>query len=199
MVSAAALRARLYSFAWLSVRSRTVDAASEWTSEADVWCRFVVRVMITVLAGMAGQAWAQGALPDPVRTPGAINPDVTQANIGQTICVRGWTRTVRPPEEYTYRLKRRQMRAWGYADRRLRDYEEDHLVPLSLGGAPYDRGNLWPEPRYAADGWDADRKDELEARLAQLVCSGNVSLGEAQRAIARDWIAAYRRYLSSSD
>jgi hypothetical protein len=91
------------------------------------------------------------------------------------------------------------MHAWGYADRRLRDYEEDHLVPLSLGGAPYDRGNLWPEPRHAADGWDADRKDELEARLAQLVCGGNLSLAEAQRAIARDWIAAYQRYVSSSD
>ena len=42
---------------------------------------------------------------DPVRTPGVLNPNVTQATIGSTICVPGWTRTVRPPVEYTNALK----------------------------------------------------------------------------------------------
>jgi hypothetical protein len=56
------------------------------------------------------------ALPDPRRTPGAVNPAVTQANIDSTICVRGWTRTVRPPERYTESLKRQQMREYGYTD-----------------------------------------------------------------------------------
>ena len=46
-------------------------------------------------------------------TPGVLNPDVTQANIGSTICVRGWTRTVRPPVDYTNALKLKQMRAYG--------------------------------------------------------------------------------------
>ncbi len=41
--------------------------------------------------------------------PGAINPQVTQANIAETICVSGWTRTVRPPREYTSALKRQEM------------------------------------------------------------------------------------------
>ena len=135
------------------------------------------------------------SLPDPARTPGAINAAVTQDDIDATICVRGWTRTVRPLERYTYELKRRQIRAWGYADRRLGDYEEDHLVPLELGGSPDDPRNLWPEPRAAADGWGADRKDELEGALNDLVCSGRLPLSEAQRAIAADWIAAYRRYV----
>ena len=44
-----------------------------------------------------GQAWSQNIIPDPGVTPGAINPDVTQENIGDTICARGWTRMVRPP------------------------------------------------------------------------------------------------------
>ncbi|MGW4529241.1 hypothetical protein [Amycolatopsis sp. NPDC004378] len=35
-------------------------------------------------------------LPDPACTPGALNPDVTQASIGSTICVSGWTATIRP-------------------------------------------------------------------------------------------------------
>jgi hypothetical protein len=140
-------------------------------------------------------ALAQSSLPDPVLTPGAVNPAVTQDNIGSTICVRGWTRTVRPPESYTRELKRRQIREYGYADQRLRDYEEDHLIPLDLGGAPRDPRNLWPEPRYPADGWTAERKDELEARLVRLVCAHRVPLQVARDAIARDWRAAYRRYV----
>jgi hypothetical protein len=77
----------------------------------------------------------------------------------------------------------------------MSDYEEDHLVPLDLGGVPYDPRNLWPEPRAAADGWNADVKDELEAVLARQVCSGRVPLAGAQQAIAADWIAAYNRFV----
>jgi hypothetical protein len=79
------------------------------------------------LALAAAPALAQSALPDPTRTPGAVDPAVTQATIGDTICVPGWTLTVRPPERYTEELKRRQIEEYGYADRRLGDYEEDHL------------------------------------------------------------------------
>lgn len=150
-------------------------------------------ISLTML--LPGAALAQSSLPDPALTPGAVNPDVTQDNIQETICVPGWTRTVRPPEEYTYELKRRQIREYGYADRRLRDYEEDHLIPLSLGGSPTDPRNLWPEPRFPADGWTADRKDELEAALALEVCAGEVSLAEAQQAIAHDWREAWQRYV----
>ena len=142
--------------------------------------------------GLTAPVWAQGTLPDRNRTPGAINPAVTPATIADTICRRGWTRTVRPPKEYTSGLKREQLRAWGYGDRRLGHYEEDHLVPLGLGGAPTDPRNLWPEPRKSADGWDAGRKDDLEFALNQLVCSGRLPLAQAQAAIATDWIAAYR-------
>jgi hypothetical protein len=62
-------------------------------------------------------------LPDPALTPGAINPDVTQMNISRTVCVRGWTKTVRPPAFYTNRLKNLQIRQYGYADTNPRDYE----------------------------------------------------------------------------
>jgi hypothetical protein len=46
-------------------------------------------------------------------TPGALTPQVTQADIGTTICRRGWTATVRPPMDYTETLKRHQMLAYG--------------------------------------------------------------------------------------
>jgi hypothetical protein len=90
-----------------------------------------------VLTVLATPALGQGALPDPTRTPGALNPEVTQATIRSTICVRGWTRTIRPPQAYTSALKRQQIRELGYPDQRMSAYAEDHLVPLSLGGAPY--------------------------------------------------------------
>ena len=54
-------------------------------------------------------------------------PAVTEATIGATICRPGWTRSIRPPRGYTSAMKRRQLRALGYADRRMAHYEEDHL------------------------------------------------------------------------
>jgi hypothetical protein len=47
-----------------------------------------------------------GVLPDPACTPGATNPDVTQASIGSTICRAGYTCTIRPPAAYTSATRR---------------------------------------------------------------------------------------------
>ena len=112
---------------------------------------------------------------DPIRTPGALNPDVTQANIHSTICVRGWTATIRPPPEYTNALKIKQMRQYGETGP-ASAYEEDHLISLELGGAPRDPRNLWPEPRPRAD-----EVDRIENKLNAKVCSGELLLAEAQR------------------
>lgn len=133
-----------------------------------------------------------GDLPDPKITPGAINPEVTQENIGTTVCVRGWTKTVRPPANYTNRLKKEQIREYGYKDANPADYEEDHLIPLCAGGDPTDPKNLWPEPRYSH--WNAKKKDQLEEALCSAVCRGDLSLAEAREAFALDWIASYKRY-----
>jgi hypothetical protein len=76
-------------------------------------------------------------------------------------------------------------------------YEYDHLVPLELGGAVNDPRNLWPEPDYPGrSGFYLNPKDRLERTLNRLVCSGRLALGAAQRAIASDWAAAYRRWQS---
>ena len=134
---------------------------------------------------------AQSSLPDPARTPGAVSPAVTQDTIGQTICKPGWARTVRPPRRLTSSLKRRQLRVFGYADQHMRDYEEDHLIPLELGGAPTDERNLWPEPLHAADGWAASQKDALEDVLHKRVCLGEMPLRAAQRAMSSSWTRAW--------
>lgn len=128
-----------------------------------------------------------------------LNPNVTQTNIGETICRRGgYTRSVRPPEAYTEALKKRQIAEYGYGDRRLRDYEADHLVSLELGGAPSDPRNLWPEPHHVVGGWGSYAKDRLENRLHQMVCRGELSLARAQSEIAHHWIAAYKWYIGGA-
>jgi len=134
-------------------------------------------------------------LPDARQTPGAVNPDITQATIAQTICVPGYSRGVRPPMSFTDSLKRDQIALYGYADTDTRHYEEDHLVPLSLGGAPTDPHNLWPQPRHAK--WGAARKDELEFVLHEMVCHGEIPLVPAQQAIEQDWIRAWKDYVPS--
>lgn len=146
-----------------------------------------------VLAVSPGATSMQTGLPDQHLTPGALNPAVTQANIRRTICRDGWTRTIRPPERYTEALKRRQVRQYGYHDRRLGHYEEDHLISLELGGAPSDPRNLWPEPHHAANGMGSERKDRLENRLKHMVCRGSITLRQAQHWIAREWVEVYRR------
>ncbi len=122
-------------------------------------------------------------LPDPKCTPGAVNSEVTQANIASTICRVGWTATVRPPESYTYDLKVEQMTAYGESGP-TSAYEEDHLIPLELGGSPDSPLNLWPEP-----GGSPNQKDGVENAAKYAVCDGKISLAYAQQAIATDWVA----------
>lgn len=115
---------------------------------------------------------------DPVRTPGVLNPDVTEATLAATICVRGWTRTVRPASSYTGELKLRQMAEYGVGGS-PRDYQEDHLISLGIGGHPTDPRNLWPEPLP-----HAEEVDSLERGLRLQVCDGSITLADAQRQIA---------------
>ncbi len=72
------------------------------------------------------------------------------------------------------------------------EYELDYLITPELGGSS-DRRNLWPE-RYGSRVWNARVKDELERLLPTLVCRGSIDLTTAQRDIAADWIAAYKKY-----
>lgn len=127
-------------------------------------------------------------LPDPSCQPGDFNPDVTQSTIDSTICVSGWTATVRPSSSYTTALKKKQIVEYGYSDTSTSDYEEDHFVPLELGGAPKSELNLWPEPQYGTK--TAANKDTVENKLKKAVCAGTVTLADAQDAIVTDWTTA---------
>lgn len=137
------------------------------------------------LAATCSQAYLP--LPDPSCQPGATNPDVTQSTIGSTVCVSGWTSTVRPPTSYTNPLKVQQIAEYGYSDTSTADYEEDHLIPLELGGAPRDPQNLWPEPRYEVGGSTSADKDAVENALKKKVCAGTMTLAAARNIMATDW------------
>ena len=133
-------------------------------------------------------------------TPGALNKNVTQANIATTVCKSGWTATIRPTVTYTNKLKATQLKTtyasyvkiWGP---KPSAYEEDHLISLQLGGNPLDPKNLWPEP-YAGVG--ARKKDVVETALKRLVCAGKLKLADAQKAIL-DWPTAYNKYVTTAD
>jgi hypothetical protein len=127
-----------------------------------------------------------GRLPDRRCTPGAADPAVTQADIHATICVTGYTATVRPPESQTEAFKFRDAYP-AYGIPAGVSGELDHLVPLELGGAN-DAANLWPEA-----GAIPNPKDAVENALREAVCAGQVTLARAQRAIARNWETAEAR------
>ncbi len=121
-------------------------------------------------------------MPDPRCTPGAVNPAVTQATIAHTICMSGYSATIRPSESITEPEKLASMAAYGYADRSPSDFEYDHLVSLELGGAVNDPRNLWPE-----SGASPNPKDAIENALHRMVCDGQMPLAQAQHIIATNW------------
>lgn len=160
--------------------------------------RKTVLLSLVLACGLAPLAHADSpttTIPDPVRFPGARNHNVTQENIDQTICVKGWTATIRPPESYTGAIKRQLVQAAGLPWNHIADYELDHLIPLELGGAPADRRNLWLQSWTGS--WNAHLKDHLENRLKEMVCAHELSLKEAQEAIANNWTQAYVQYMSA--
>lgn len=132
-----------------------------------------------------------GALPDPVCTPGVSDPRVRETvedtytarafAVTARVCTPGYAASVRPPTSYTGPLKREQMAAY-HATGPPSAYQEDHLIPLELGGSPRSPSNLWPQPiRYA------HAKDRVENLLHRLVCDHVISLWAARGLIATDW------------
>jgi hypothetical protein len=122
-------------------------------------------------------------------TPGADNPLVTKATLATTVCAppvkgrKSWTQRQRPPTSYTDALKIQQMKQYGLTGSPA-DYEEDHLIPVSIGGAPKDPHNLAPELKSGPTG--AKVKDKEELQLWHDVCAG-MDLDTARTKIVSDW------------
>ena len=135
------------------------------------------------------QLVAAHVLPDPNITPGVLNPAVTPATIKTTICVHGWTATVRPPVSYTNALKAKDLPA-GHA---ISEYELDHLDSIEDGGDPRSPQNLWM--MVYADRYGARVKDVEETKLSRAVCAGKLTLDQARAALSPNWLLGYVQYV----
>ena len=120
--------------------------------------------------------------PNPALSPGVADPAVTQANIHSTICVSGYTATVRNVSTST---KDKVYAEYGITSHAPGSYEVDHLISLELGGSN-DIRNLWPEP-YTGDD-NARDKDVMENRLHDEVCAGTITLAQGQDEIVHWWL-----------
>ncbi len=132
---------------------------------------------------------ASAAVPDPKLTPGATRP----VSIGD-VCSMPHEQVV---SDVPSSLRQEVFKEYGIVNPRPEDYEIDYLIAPGLGGTE-DIRNLWPEPSTSS-AWNAHVKDALEERLHQLVCEGRLDLPTAQRAIATDWISAYKKYSAPTD
>ncbi len=126
---------------------------------------------------------AHNGLQDTACTPGALLSTGTK----DAICQSGYARSVRnvPTSE-----KSQVYAEYGIASHTSGQYEVDHLVSLELGGSN-DISNLWPEAASPQPGFH--EKDKVENYLHDQVCSGAISLRQAQIEIATNWLAVYNR------
>jgi hypothetical protein len=131
---------------------------------------------------------ASGALPDSACTPGAIVPNVTK----DQICQPGYASSVR---NVPTSVKDQVYAEYGIASHYPGQYEVDHLVSLELGGSN-DIANLWPEAASPTPGFH--QKDQVENYLHDQLCSGAISLSQAQVAIAANWLQVYNSMPASS-
>lgn len=120
-------------------------------------------------------------LPDPICTPGSVLATATK----DQICVSGYSGTVRnvPVSE-----KDSVYAEYGITQHSSGEYEVDHLISLELGGSN-DIANLWPEAATPTPGFH--QKDAFENKLHADVCSGAISLSDAQKEIATNWLQYY--------
>lgn len=135
------------------------------------------------------QLIAAHVLPDSAQTPGVLNPNVTAASITKTICVHGWTATVRPPTKFTDKLRN----ADTPPGHKPLDGELDHLDSIEDGGAPADPKNLWW--MIYADHYGARVKDVLETKVSRMVCAGKLTLDQARAALSPNWLLGYVQYV----
>lgn len=105
----------------------------------------------------------------------------------EQLCIPGYSSSVRPPSGYTTSLKIAQLEKMGLSTKDLGAWEEDHFVPISLGGSPADPKNLSPQPFP-----EAHYKDTVEWDLYHRMCKGEITLGEAQKMI-QDWEGYYQK------
>ena len=115
--------------------------------------------------------------PNPSFTPGVVL--TTDA---ATICATGYASSVRNVSVTT---KKQVYAEYGLSyPQPTGSYEVDHFIPLEIGGSN-DIKNLWPEPASPTPGFH--QKDQFENFEHDQICSGKVTVQEAQSRMVSDW------------
>jgi len=123
--------------------------------------------------------------PDAECTPGAV--------MGISVDIVCNTST-RGRRAVTKQMKDQVYKAYGVDSHPGGAFEIDHFIPLELGGSN-DIANLWPEPANPKPGFH--EKDKVETALHNEVCKAKtMTLEEAQRTIATDWLKYYNEKLA---
>ncbi len=195
--SRATLKAEMAAFSSGSARAGWRDRVAHWFV-GPRWAYVVGMILVAALGTRllfrqmepgdlrtpAAQSDAGPLLPDPELTPG-----MARLISASQACTAG------PSDQMAtipMAVRKAVFHEYGMDRSESRHFEVDHLITPELGGTD-DIRNLWPEP-YSSTEWNAYVKDELEDHLRHLVCDGKLDLATAQRDIATDWIAAYRKY-----
>ena len=132
--------------------------------------------------GAAGHLGPATLYPNPTLTPGDTVPGVSASQV----CTPGYSTSVRSVSSAE---KAEVYRRYGIPNVTGRD-EVDHFISLEIGGSN-NVTNLWPEPYAPVPG--AHQKDKVENYLHAQVCTGAMTLPQAQQTIRSDWYAVYLR------
>jgi len=175
--------------ALLKAQMEALDPPRTWNWPSLRWVMGALAILVIAFGVMIGLEFRTRrhdvylATPSFSLTPGAIRI-VTR----DEVCSAGGTARA----ALTPSLRHKVFEEYGMPQGNAGAFEVDYLVTPELGGAE-DIRNLWPQP-YGATEWNAHVKDALEARLHEMVCSGEIDLPTAQHDIATDWISAYKKY-----
>lgn len=125
------------------------------------------------------EAIRQHELPDPRVTTGEVDytyPDGAGGPYNPMLCRAASTLKLKNDNEMPF-------------CKQIGGCEVDLLVPLELGGT-LSPSNIWFQPLKGVT-WEAASKDRLEAELYKQVCTGRLTLQQAQGRLTENWIFAY--------
>ena len=173
--------------AWPARVSDALAPGVRWASALAALALFALGIAGSRSAAPPHAAVAEAeALPVPSITPGAV----------RRVSVDALCEAPPPVPPIPAEMRRRVLSDYAMLNLPSDEYELDYLITPELGGAT-DARNLWPQ-RYGDRRWNARVKDELEDLLPRLVCSHQLPLAAAQRDMADDWIAAYKKDFGTS-
>lgn len=139
----------------------------------------VISLILTLCSSLWADCSLKNNLPDPQCTKGSVFPNITK----ETLCTPGYSKTVR---DVSSAKKKQIYKDYGIDPRKYKcKFGIDHLVSLQLGGDNADT-NLFPLPQPVKG-----EKDKIENALRRAICNDEISIEEAQKAIARNWQAMY--------